>query len=153
MTAIQYAYARWVRKRLPLPSDHQVAALEERLGVELPGDYRQYLLDFNGGFFEDPEILSPDNNCPRRGLDAMFGIGADEPSVELGTPQKIALFDDNDPLAVLPIGRTGFGDLITLEIVPDDRGSVYFKEASGGWYELADGIEEFFANLREPDWG
>lgn len=153
MSSIEYAYARWARKRLPLPTEQQVAELESRLGVELPEDYRQYLLEFNGGVFEEPEILSPDKNCPRRGLEVMFGVESKLDGTRLGEPWQIALFDDNDPLIALPIGDTAFGDLIILATGPENRGVIYFKQASGGWFELAEGIEEFFANLREPDWG
>lgn len=153
MSAIQYAYARWARKRLPLPTEQQVAELESRLGVELPEDYRQYLLEFNGGVFDNPEIVSPDEQCPGRGLETMYGVASPIESAELGKPWEIALFDDNDPLIALPIGDTAFGDLIILSTAPENFGAIFFKQASGGWFELAEGIEEFFANLREPDWG
>lgn len=153
MISIQYAYARWARERLPLPSEEQVAALESRLRVELPDDYRQYLLEFNGGVFENPEIISADEEIPRRGLELMYGVASPTPPLDLGRPWQIALFDDNDPLIALPIGDTAFGDLIILATAPENLGVIYFKQASGGWFAIADGIEEFFANLREPDWG
>jgi len=153
MSSIEYAYARWATERLALPTEKQVAELELRLSVELPVDYRQYLLQFNGGVFDDPEIVSLDKNCPRRGLFVMYGIGEDEATMELGNRQKTSLFDDNDPLVVLPIGCTAFGDLIVLATATEDRGVIYFKQASGGWFELAEGIEEFFASLRDPEPG
>jgi len=152
MSSIEYAYARWARKRLPLPTEQQVAELESRLGVELPEDYRQYLLEFNGGVFEDPEILSPEDGFPQRGLEVMYGVDSQLDGTRLGEPWQIALFDDNDPLIALPIGDTAFGDLIILATATENRGVIYFKQASGGWFELAEGIEEFFANLCDPTW-
>ena len=153
MNSIEYAYARWARKRLPLPTEQQVAELESRLGVELPEDYRQYLLEFNGGVFNNPVISSPDESCPRQGLFVLYGVESKLDGTRLGEPWQIALFDDNDPLIALPIGDTAFGDLIILSTAPENFGAIFFKQASGGWFELAEGIEEFFANLREPDWG
>jgi hypothetical protein len=152
MSSIEYAYARWATERLALPTEQQVAELESRLRVELPEDYRQYLLEFNGGVFDDPEILSPENSFPQRGLEVMYGVATHSPSLELGQPADIALFDNNDPLIALPIGGTSLGDLVVLDLESDDWGAVYFKQASADWFRLADGIEEFFANLCDPTW-
>jgi hypothetical protein len=153
MSTFHYAYARWATERFPLPTEEQVANLEWRLKTELPGDYREFLLSFNGGVFDAPEIICPDPGCPRRGLQIMYGVDSPHEATELGRDWHLALFDDNDPIQILPIGRTSSGDLIILSVAGEDRGVIYFKQASGGWFELAEGIEEFFANLRESDWG
>ena len=65
----------------------------------------------------------------------------------------MALFDNNDPPQIVPIGHTGMGGLIILATRPEDRGTIFLKQAFGGFYYLADGIEEFFGLLREPPWG
>jgi len=153
MSSIQFAYARWATERLPLPNGKQVAELESRLGVAFPGDYRQYLLEFNGGTFDDPEILSPEEHFPRRGLSVMYGVASPFPGTELGEPWEINLFDNNDPLIALPIGGTSLGDLVILCMEVEDLGAVYFKQASGDWFRIAEGIVDFFATLREPNWG
>jgi hypothetical protein len=62
------------------------------------------------------------------------------------------LFDDNDPPKILPIGDTPLGSLIILDTAPGEGcGTIYFKQAFGDFYFLADGIEDFFDLLREPD--
>lgn len=43
------------------------------------------------------------------------------------------------------------GGLIILDTVPGEgRGEIYYKQAFGEFYWLAEGIEEFFTLLREP---
>ena len=56
MNPIELAYHRFNCERFPLPSETQVRALEQRIKVELPVDYRKFILEFNGSYFNDPEI-------------------------------------------------------------------------------------------------
>src|SRR5262249_30399636 len=151
MKSIEVAYRAFCEERFPLPSEEQVADLEQRLGVLLPLDYRQYLLEYNGGFFTEPDIVSPVKDCPLDRLRHMYRIGATHPTAELASEADLALFDDNDPLEVLPIGYTLMGNLILLITHPEDRGCIVMKKAfSDESFYLAGGIEEFFTLLREP---
>jgi len=153
MTTIENAYHRFSTKRFPLPSEAQVYELEQRIGVTLPGDYRQLVLRFNGGYFKCPEITPVGDGCPLDALKVLYGIGASHETAELATRLDLVLFDDNDPLKILPIGRTGMGGLIILDVAPGDgNGAVFLKKAWGDFYYLVDGMEAFFALLREPTW-
>ncbi len=153
MTTIEYAYSRFGAERFPLPSEAQLSELESRIRIRFPEDYRQFVLNFNGGYFKCPEIAPVGEGCPLEGLDSLFGIGASHPTSELATPLDLALFDDNDPLKILPIGRTGMGGLIILDTAPGEgQGAIFLKQAWGEFYHLVDGIEAFFALLREPTW-
>jgi hypothetical protein len=156
MNQIEYAYRRFSEERFPLPSEEQVAELEERLGVPLPDDYRQFVLDFNGGYFTEPKIDPPVEGCPSDRLTVLHGIGATLPDDELGAEAHLALFTDNDPLQILPIGYTLMGNLLFLVTVPEpeERGRIGLKKASAqDYFALATGIEEFFKLLREPQDG
>ncbi len=154
MTTIQRAYDLYSKKkRFPLPSEAQVAALERKIKVSFPEDYRQFLLEFNGGFFKCPEITPTDEGCPIDTLHFMYGLGASHESAELGRPASLALFDDNDPPQIMPIGRTGSAGLIVLDVGQvEGRGAIYLKVAFGDFYYLIDEIEPFFALLRDPTW-
>jgi hypothetical protein len=137
MNTIARAYQLFCKERFPLPSEEELADLESRLGVRLPADYRQFLLDYNGGLFDEPEIAPPSDACPS----------------ELGVPGGYtpAIFDDNDPPQLLPIGYTVMGNLIFLVTDPtgNDRGRVGMKLASQDTsFNFGEGIEEFFARLR-----
>jgi SMI1 / KNR4 family (SUKH-1) len=150
MTPIQIAYDRFCRKRFPLPSEGQLFLLQRQIGVTLPQGYSRFILQFNGGYFDEPTITPVRAGCPTECLDSLYGIGASHPSSELGDPADIALFDDNSPPKILPIGRTAVGGLILLDTAPGyENGTIYLKEAWGTSFFLAENIEGFFALLQE----
>ncbi len=151
MSSIQPVYRQFLKIGFPLPSEAQVRALERRIKVDFPEDYRGYLLEFNGGFFIEPEIAPIGAGCPEDALSYLNGLNATHPGAELGSIEDMNLFDDNDPPKIVPIGGTVTGGLIILDTAPGEgRGDIYLKEAYGGYHWLADGIEGFFALLREP---
>jgi hypothetical protein len=148
---ITYAYNRFCTERFPLPSESQVSDLERRIKVDFPDDYRQYVLEFNGGYFDDPIIKPVVEGCPLETLTYMCGIHAKHSGAELGRQDSIALFDGNDPPKIVPIGYTGLGAFIILNLDEQECGTIYFKEARGGFYYLADNIEGFFDLLHSLD--
>ena len=150
MTIIDDAYRRFSAERFPLPSEAQLAALEQQIGVVFPDDYRQFVLEYNGGYFNEPEITPVGEGCPSSTLHILFGIGASHSEAEVGRPSRTNLFEDNNPPKILPIGRTGMGGLIILDTAPGDgRGEIYLKQEYGDFYWIAENIEEFFSLLRE----
>ncbi len=153
MTTIENAYSRFCRQRFPLPSESQLVELEARIKARFPDDYRQFILKFNGGYFNEPEITPMGAGCPSDSLNALYGIGALHDFAELGRTADIMLFDDNDPPKIVPIGDTGMGGLIILDTAPGDgQGAIFLKKAFGDFNYLVDGIEAFMALLREPTW-
>ena len=153
MTTIQSVYDRFSKERFPLPSEAQLSTLEQQLRIVFPDDYRQFILEYNGGYFKEPEISPMGEGCPQDTLEILFGIGASHWEAELGRPGDISLFDDNDPPKIVPIGRTGMAGLIILDTAPGEgRGAIFLKKAFGDFYYLLDGIEAFCALLHEPTW-
>jgi len=150
MNTIAKAYSRFATRRFPLPSEAQLDALERRIGVTFPEDFRHFILAFNGGYFKEPDITPVTEGCPLDGLTFLSGIGASHEESELGRPFYLSLFDDNDPPKIVPIGRTALGGLIILVTESEGRGSIVLKQAFGGFFYLASGINEFFGLLREP---
>jgi hypothetical protein len=151
MKAIDEAYSRFSRIRFPLPTEDQLAVVEQRIGVVFPDDYRRFILEFNGGDFCEPDITPVGDGCPEDALTYLSGIGASHEGAELGTPSMMCLFDDNDPPKIVPIGYTIMGGLILLDTAPGEgRGEIYYKQAFGDFFWIAENIEEFFTLLREP---
>jgi len=151
MNSIALAYRKFCEERFPLPSEEEVAALEERIGIDLPPDYREFLLEYNGGFFTEPDIVPPSDDCPLDRLTVLHGIRATHSSAELASISWLTLFDDNDPPQILPIGYTLMGNLLFLVTHWERNGAIALKKAgSDDSFPLADGIEEFFGLLREP---
>lgn len=148
MKNIDKAYLAFCKKNFPLPSEKQVIGCERKLG-RLPSDYRQFLLEYNGGSFSEPDIVPPKKHDLIDRLTIMHGIDAAIPVAELGS--DVDLFTDNDPVQVLPIGHTMMGNLILLITLGDERDCIVMKKTfSQDYIFLARGIEEFFGLLREP---
>jgi hypothetical protein len=148
---IGYAYNAFCDGRFPLPTEEDVAALEQRIRAPFPYGYRNYLLEYNGGIFSEPEIAPPSPDCPADRLTFLSGIRATLDCAELANPGDLSLFTDNDPLEVLPIGYTMMGNLLAMSMRGDAVGVILMKKAfSDRWFVLADGIEEFFSLLTEP---
>jgi hypothetical protein len=136
VTTIELAYRRFSKKRFPLPTEGQVRALEQRIQVAFPDDYRDFLLEYNGGYFTEPEITPVSEGCPQEALTFMHGFNASRNEAELGRPSDLSLFDDNSPPKIVPIGDTPLGSLILLDTAPgEERGTIYFKLSwfSGNW--------------------
>ena len=151
MTAIDTAYRQFCWERFALPNETLVTALERRIGANFPDDYRRFLLAYNGGYFTEPRIVPPSEECPLDRLTFMNGIGASHSTAELANADDLSLFDDNDPPQVVPIGYTLMGGLILLNMPPSvETGTVIYKTAFGDFYFLAENIEEFFGLLHVP---
>ncbi len=115
-----------------------------------PNDFRRFLLEYNGGFFCEPEITPVGRDCPKDALTFLSGIGASHEVAELGRPLDLSVFDDNSPPKIVPIGGTPSGGLIILDTAPGEgRGEIYYKQPFGDFYFLANNIEDFFTLLRE----
>ncbi len=150
MDIIEFAYRRFCTERFPLPAESDIQRVESRIGVPLPHDYRWFLTKFNGGIFSEPRILPLTEDCPVDRLTFLHGIGAGYPDAELASDHDLALFDDNDPAQVLPVGYTITGGLILLTTHVEERGSILLKVAFGGSFYLCGGIRDFFVLLSEP---
>ena len=151
LNTMEYAFQKFVTERFPLPSEEQIAAFERWLGVELPADYRQFISEFNGGIFDEPEIETDHQDCRGDALTFLHGINSGDEETELGTPSFMTLFEGNDPPILLPIGYTALGGILVLVVEEERRGAIVLKKAFGDFYHLADNIEEFFELLHEPE--
>lgn len=146
MNPIEAVYKAFCTQRfIPLPTEEQVAEIERRMEVDLPDDFRAYILEFNGGYFSGPGIVAYADGCPQDRLNSLSGIGALDDFAELANPGDLSMFEDNDPVQTLPIGDTTMGNLLALITHAEGRGTIMLKKAwSDEWFHLADGIEEFF---------
>jgi SMI1-KNR4 cell-wall len=151
MSIIEAAYKAFCQERFPSPTETRVGEIEKRMGVRFPEDYRVFLLSFNGGYFTEPDIVPPSDDCPEDCLTVLYGIGTSDPSAEVATESSLSTFTDNDPPQVIPIGYTLMGNMLLLTNREGDRGSILLKKAwSQDCFFLADGIESFFGLLRAP---
>jgi len=108
------------------PTDHaRVVALEARLGTSLPEEYRQFLLEFNGGrpspaCFRLASRTGPYSDSV---VDWFLSVhDADESNI--GT--VLSWLEGRRPRALLPIAIDPGGNYVMLGIDGDVRGKVYF---------------------------
>jgi hypothetical protein len=128
-----------------LPSEVDLLAFEAGVGAKLPEQYRQFLLQHNGGYFQD--VVVNFGGGLGDGLDYLSGIGASFPDAELG--EDLDVFDDNDPLKILPIGYTQCGSFLLLGVADDIRGQVWVQISEDEEFKLiADSFIEFFGGLK-----
>ena len=151
MSNIYDAYKDFSTERFPNIVESDIVSFEERVRIRLPSDYRQFLVNFNGGYFSEPQIVHGNNEVPIDRLTFMHGIRSIHPEAELGKEEDIAMFDDNNPPEIIPVGCTIMGNLVLLVTHPDpeENGSVILKTIESTFY-LARGIVHFFALLQKP---
>jgi cell wall assembly regulator SMI1 len=101
-------------RREPPASAELVDRLEQRVGRPLPPEYRDYLRQQDGGRL--------DNNS--RALNTIFGVGE--------VPEWASMWDvletyrERVPDWLLPVADDAFGNLFTVSLRNQDRGSVWF---------------------------
>src|SRR5262245_36688539 len=106
---------RWTEAG-PRVTDDDVRKFERGLGHELPSDYRQFLLDINGGY-------APSSNCVflvRRDatvLNSLYSLNAADESDDLATRQLYPKYPNNRlPKDALAIGYDEAGGRIVLPL-------------------------------------
>ena len=90
-----------------------IAKFEIKFQFELPDNYKQLLLNYNGG------VNSNDNMV----LDQLFSLKHGELTIEEFI-NDMQILEKNIPRKYLPIGMTGTGNIITLLL---EKGSNYGK--------------------------
>jgi hypothetical protein len=136
-------------------SEEKLQAFEERLGVRLPSDYREFLERYNGG------IPIPGGFWIREGQDGsevhqFYGLhdGPKWASLDCYVgPERYGI-----PEEMHAIGDDGVGNKICIGIKGDNRGAVFFIDAEIHPYDepdawegiitLADSFARFLAGLR-----
>jgi len=145
--SIKYAYARFCEERFPLPTQKDIDHLEERLCTALPDAMREFLLEFNGGYFNEPLIIPPYDDDPVTYLNSLYGIKATLSCAEIATDLWVVSdYVEGERVEILPIGTTTMGWLILLDLGKEQFGEIYLRSFDETFW-LAEGIEEFFELL------
>lgn len=133
-------YARFCTKRFGLPSSAELRALEEHCQVCLPADFRDFLLQFNGGEFSEPSFYVKELN-KMFGLSLLFGCGI---GGQYDLADKVELFEENVPTVILPIGSTSGNSLLLLVTEEFEKGSIRLKEP---WLETSVFVADDFGDF------
>lgn len=107
----------------PAEAPPGIAALEERFSIRLPGQYRSFLLRYNGGDTPKTRFRISGVSSDLRGF---FGFG----SARLGFPEsRLESWLSED---LLPIARDSFGNDILIAVRGEGYGSVFFADHEKG---------------------
>ncbi|MFD3511051.1 SMI1/KNR4 family protein [Nocardia sp. NPDC058666] len=93
----------------------EVDRLAKHLDTVLPGEYRTYLLESDGGWLEDND----------QAIDEIFGVGANI-GEGISIWDQLEVYDGRVPKWLLPIARDSYGNLIALSLRLGDLGTVWF---------------------------
>ena len=136
-------------------SAQKVSALEKRLGVRLPTDYKKFLRTTNGGCPEPNCFKVPDRGLALVGI--LYGIRDQRTSCDLEYEQEQATFWDPLPDGVIAIGDDPGGCLLLMDTVGKNPGQVLFWDRKGFWvrkdgkntFPVATSFDAFVKSLRE----
>jgi SMI1-KNR4 cell-wall len=136
-------------------TEEQVAGLEMELGAELPMQYRQFLLRFNGGL-PSPDVVDieglPDGSTD---VQVFFGIGRSVESSDLRWNKE--WLSDRIPEEMLPVARDSGGGIFCLSFSGEGAGKMFFAdiqfvgefEQEVTFYPVADSFDSFIGKIRE----
>lgn len=128
------------RREAPPATPADVERLEQRIGHELPPDYRNYLLTRDGGRLQDND----------QALKVVFGVREDAPDWAKMF-NKLDVFHGRHPDWLVPVAQDEYGNLFALSVRDQDYGSVWFwdheEEADEDEPPSEDNIE-----LRASSW-
>jgi SMI1 / KNR4 family (SUKH-1) len=156
-----------ITERGPQVTEDAVRRFEERLGATLPQDYREFLLEVNGGF-------APTSHCVfwlRKSstiLNSLYSLDDPDERSDLATRQLYPKYPKNDlPPNALKIGYDDGGSSIVLILSGPHHGEVWFLDTMDPrpegsnprveWFDrrdvvkLANTFHEFIDSLRPLD--
>jgi SMI1 / KNR4 family (SUKH-1)/Ankyrin repeats (3 copies) len=99
-------------------TEAEIQQFERDLNIELPEDYRQFLVKNNGGHFCD-EVCNENFTC----VDSLFGLVPARLQGYFADLRRVPFFDAKQTL--LRIGDNGLGDELLLRVVGVDYGTVW----------------------------
>jgi hypothetical protein len=134
--------------------DATVATFEAKNGIQLPPDYRAFLLAHHGGV-PDPCFYWVVPGDWGSGVDSLYGFGPDEYRLQVYLDGRKSLRIGDD---LLPIGDDGCCNYLCLALSGPRRGQVVYIDHEfapgerGRERRLADSFSEFLASLcSEPE--
>lgn len=149
-----------MKKRGGQIDEHLVNLLEEETDASLPEDYRQFLLEFNGGEPEVNEFRVSDEQAA--GVNQFFGLTQRQEYGDLRFQRRLML--GRVPENMLPIANAEGGNLVCISVAVDrgDYGAIYFwdheleaEEDEDPSYEnlhkIADNFNDFWESLSKFD--
>lgn len=142
-------FLRFVKNKQPPAPSAELVALEDDLGCQLPGDYREFLIACNGGHVGGRLWFTgstPDGSSADAGVHHVGGFRSES---YFSIPHVRAIYGARIPKSLLWIMDDPFGNAICLGLEGDLRGRVFFWDhESEPDPDVWDGRAETAGNIR-----
>lgn len=130
-------------------SIERIALFEQAIGYKLPDEYKEFIIQYNGGrperrVFDIPRLRDIDE------LNYFYGIDA----VELYDLYKIyTIYKERIPAGLLPIADDPFDNQVCISLIGVSRGNIYFWDHELEHLKkvtiLSNSFDSFLNNLRK----
>lgn len=134
-------------------SMEQIEKFEKNNNMHLPKQYKNFLLEYNGGRVE-PNVFKISSNEGESVLNIFYGIG----NIKNNLEKKIEIFDELLEIGFIPIARDSGGNQICLGVREDYYDQIFFwthdeeyNDAMDNMHYLADNIQAFINNLYDSE--
>lgn len=118
-----------IERKTPSITNEALIKQEDYFNCHFPKDYKEFLLEYNGGVPEKTLIYFGDD-----GGIIKFFLGFSDDSI-YGVFDIYCRFIDRIPSNTLPIARDPGGNLFLMSIRGDDYGKIYFWDHEEESYE------------------
>lgn len=119
----------WPKMETPrrVATEAGIARFEKRIGAALPADYRQFLLERNGGQPEEARCTFAVGNG-RATVNSLHSLDAEQERFDLLTRWELSR--DKLPAELLPVGNDDGGGVIAIAVAGSHKGEVWFTTNS-----------------------
>jgi len=128
---------KFQRTNTPSTTVNQISEFEKETGFELPDDYKNFLLENNGGVPENTLFSIPD--CSEEALIGYF-LGINRPKEDLSFWLKE--FHDDLPESFIPIAFDAGGNAILMDL--EDTGTLYYWDYGRHFQQSTDDDNTFW---------
>jgi cell wall assembly regulator SMI1 len=128
---------KFKRSNIPFTTETKIADFEKKAGFKLPHDYKQFLLDHNGGVPENTLFDIPD--CASAALIGHF-LGLERPKESISFWMNE--LSDDLPEGFMPIGFDPGGNVILMDIT--DEGTIYYWDSARHFPQSTDDDNTFW---------
>ena len=152
-----------VRLERPYPplSADEIGRFEKQHGIVLPQEYRQFLLQSNGGAPIPDGFDVPGWAHKASGMQRFFGIRKGDIN---DLDRVCEVYNERVPSDLLPIASDSFGNVIAIGIKGKRRGKIYFwdhedeldenglsRQDYRNVFLVANSLQEFLDSLRHGE--
>ena len=131
-------------------ADTDIRQLEERIGAELPFDYRAFLEKYNGGYLKVNVAFPIARIRDVSWLHMLYGLGEIDPAYSL--IESVGALPELSHLRLLPVGNDPLNSKICISVEPGTFGHIYYwdwtrRDSPDHIHFLSKSFDEFVATL------